>query len=60
MEARAARCVYCRVRPVDPEWKPFCSERCKLLDLGEWLDGTYRVPLAGSTPEPSNPDDESD
>jgi len=23
---------------------PFCSERCKLIDLGHWLDGTYRVP----------------
>ncbi|RME39768.1 MAG: DNA gyrase inhibitor YacG [Planctomycetota bacterium] len=23
--------------------RPFCSERCKLVDLGRWLDGTYRV-----------------
>ena len=23
---------------------PFCSDRCKLLDLGRWLDGDYRVP----------------
>lgn len=22
---------------------PFCSERCKLADLGKWADGTYRV-----------------
>lgn len=22
---------------------PFCSERCKLLDLGQWLEGKYRV-----------------
>ena len=22
----------------------FCSERCKLVDLSKWLDGTYRVP----------------
>jgi endogenous inhibitor of DNA gyrase (YacG/DUF329 family) len=22
---------------------PFCCERCKLLDLGRWLDGDYRV-----------------
>ncbi len=22
---------------------PFCSERCKLLDLGKWLDGTHRI-----------------
>jgi uncharacterized protein len=36
--------VYCRKKPVDPRWKPFCSERCKLLDLAKWVDGTYRVP----------------
>jgi endogenous inhibitor of DNA gyrase (YacG/DUF329 family) len=23
---------------------PFCSERCRLLDLGKWLDEDYRVP----------------
>ncbi len=23
---------------------PFCSERCRLLDLGRWLDGDYRIP----------------
>ena len=24
--------------------RPFCSIRCKWVDLGRWLDGTYRVP----------------
>lgn len=23
---------------------PFCSNRCRLIDLGAWLDGDYRVP----------------
>jgi endogenous inhibitor of DNA gyrase (YacG/DUF329 family) len=22
---------------------PFCSERCRLADLGKWLDGAYRI-----------------
>ncbi len=26
------------------EFRPFCSERCKLLDLGAWADGDYAVP----------------
>ena len=26
-------------------YRPFCSERCRLIDLGQWADGTYRVPL---------------
>lgn len=25
-------------------FRPFCSERCKLLDLGQWLSGAYSVP----------------
>lgn len=25
-------------------WRPFCSERCKLIDLGAWADGVYSVP----------------
>ncbi len=25
-------------------YRPFCSERCKLIDLGNWITGTYRVP----------------
>jgi endogenous inhibitor of DNA gyrase (YacG/DUF329 family) len=36
---------------------PFCSDRCKLIDLGRWLDSRYVVP--GSEPEPdATPDDE--
>jgi uncharacterized protein len=30
---------------------PFCSERCKLVDLGRWIDGAYSIP-GPSTPEP--------
>ena len=37
-------CVFCRRQPVDPAWRPFCSERCKLQDLARWADGTYSVP----------------
>jgi len=36
-------CVFCRREPVDPVWRPFCSERCKLQDLARWADGSYRV-----------------
>jgi endogenous inhibitor of DNA gyrase (YacG/DUF329 family) len=25
---------------------PFCSKRCRLLDLGRWFDGQYRIPGA--------------
>ena len=38
-----ARCVFCRKQPIDPAWRPFCSERCKLQDLARWVDGSYRI-----------------
>ena len=35
------------------EFRPFCSERCKLLDLGAWADEEYNIPAesAGLTEE---------
>jgi endogenous inhibitor of DNA gyrase (YacG/DUF329 family) len=25
-------------------FRPFCSERCKMIDLGDWANETYRIP----------------
>lgn len=25
------------------QWRPFCSERCKLIDLGEWANESHRI-----------------
>ncbi|MFW5751415.1 MAG: DNA gyrase inhibitor YacG [Planctomycetota bacterium] len=30
-----------------PPSRPFCSERCRRLDLGAWVDERYRVAAAG-------------
>ncbi len=27
----------------DNPWRPFCSERCRLVDLGCWVDEDYRI-----------------
>ncbi len=39
------RCPICR-KPVDKQSPllPFCSERCKLIDLGNWASERYRIP----------------
>ena len=29
------------------KWRPFCSERCKLVDLGQWASEGYRVAGSG-------------
>ena len=52
------RCRTCR-KPVESEGKffPFCSERCRLVDLGRWLDGSYTIPVTGNAPE-DEPDGE--
>ena len=50
-------CPYCR-RPVprpeglQPASFPFCSDRCRLQDLGKWFSGDYVIPA------PVSPDDE--
>ena len=28
----------------EQHWKPFCSERCKQIDLGTWAGEGYRIP----------------
>jgi endogenous inhibitor of DNA gyrase (YacG/DUF329 family) len=33
---------------------PFCSERCRLIDLGRWADGKYVIP-GGAAPTPNEP-----
>ena len=39
----------------DNKWRPFCSERCKLIDLGQWAAERYRVAA-----EEQEPDEEAD
>ena len=43
---RLVPCPSCRQpTPYVPEnrWRPFCSERCRNLDLGAWASESYRV-----------------
>lgn len=37
----------------DNSWRPFCSERCRMIDLGEWLDEGMRIAGADAFPEDS-------
>jgi uncharacterized protein len=37
---------------------PFCSERCKLIDFGNWADEGYRVPDQEGAPEQFEKSDE--
>ena len=33
------------------EFRPFCSDRCRLIDLGQWLSESYSVPVQKLTEE---------
>lgn len=50
------------------EFRPFCSARCKTIDLGDWASGKYAIPLKNtendnadeSSKDNSNEDQESE
>jgi endogenous inhibitor of DNA gyrase (YacG/DUF329 family) len=62
-----SRCPTCN-EPVDAatsKLAPFCSERCKLIDLGKWLDGEFSVPgdpadVPGDQPPPKQAGDDDE
>jgi endogenous inhibitor of DNA gyrase (YacG/DUF329 family) len=46
------RCPICKkiVKSGDPEF-PFCSDRCRTIDLGKWASGAYVIPSQDADPE---------
>lgn len=40
------RCPQCQreFEYYSSEFRPFCGEQCRLIDLGQWLNGSYAVP----------------
>jgi endogenous inhibitor of DNA gyrase (YacG/DUF329 family) len=63
------KCPTCgkKVEWKDNPFRPFCSDRCRLVDLGRWVEGEYRVPgepiSRGQTetppPEPETGEDDT-
>lgn len=52
-----AKCPICR-KPVQPDYRPFCSKRCANVDLQRWFTGAYAVP-AVEQEEVSDGEDEA-
>lgn len=55
---RTVRCPTCggpSLYSPENSWRPFCSERCRNVDLGAWASESYRVPA-----EAPRDDDDSD
>jgi uncharacterized protein len=47
MIKKKIQCLNCKTQFIYGEspFRPFCSERCKMIDLGHWLNETYTIPL---------------
>lgn len=61
--ARLVSCPYCKKQveySTSNPFRPFCSKRCKDIDLGDWADERFRVPSADPVQEDLQlPQDES-
>lgn len=57
-QPRQVPCPHCGQPAVfsqENKWRPFCSERCRLIDLGEWFAEEHAIPgQAAEIPEDSN------
>lgn len=63
MKSTTVKCPTCGKAvewKAENRWRPFCCERCKLIDLGAWADESHRIPdatPADFTEHPANQDD---
>ena len=49
MSVKIVACPNCRgdsVFSTENKYRPFCSERCKNIDLGAWASESFRLPTA--------------
>jgi len=57
--------VKCPTCQTEIEWdkknvfRPFCSERCRLIDLGDWANETHRIPGSESNGSEHTNEDET-
>jgi endogenous inhibitor of DNA gyrase (YacG/DUF329 family) len=44
-------------KDADAKYRPFCSRRCADVDLGRWLNESYRIPDAATGEDDASSDD---
>lgn len=55
---RRRRCPICAAAAAaDARWRPFCSKRCRDIDLARWFGDAYRIP---STDDGGNDESEDE
>ena len=47
MKVFQIKCPHCQKKfnYYESTFRPFCSERCKMVDLGHWLEESYNIPV---------------
>lgn len=63
MTTRNVKCPHCgKPALFTPEnsFRPFCSERCKLIDLGAWAEEKYSIPVNPAPEQGSELDEASE
>ena len=58
MPSRTVNCPQCGTLVIwesDNRFRPFCSKRCKMIDLSQWAQESYRIPNAESSSNNSQP-----
>jgi endogenous inhibitor of DNA gyrase (YacG/DUF329 family) len=61
--ARTVACPSCggpAVFAATNRWRPFCSERCRVTDLGAWASESYRIPAKPGEDENAGGAEESE
>jgi endogenous inhibitor of DNA gyrase (YacG/DUF329 family) len=63
MEAKQIKCPQCGLLTfysLENPTRPFCSERCRLIDLGQWADESFKIPSTNTDINPEDFDIESE
>ena len=63
MNARVVTCPQCGksvLWDATNRYRPFCSERCRLIDLGAWASENYRIPVTESKDDLESDQTEAD
>jgi endogenous inhibitor of DNA gyrase (YacG/DUF329 family) len=58
-EAATKPCPICG-KPTDEQFRPFCSRRCRDVDLNRWLSGVYAIPMREDEEEDERRDDSAE
>lgn len=51
---KLVRCPECggdAIYAAENPYRPFCSKRCRLIDLGEWIEGSFKIPGENADPQ---------